>query len=544
MKGRKSLSKIQSHIKYLENCKSRKIIPRFINLAILTKSGELWKGNKKTIFNILTKSSEELLNETLARWKNEKNNLENNVKRTEDKLIEYLGEEEAIDILDEAIKMSELAFKKEMERKQTKLVRDEEEKVELVNRFGKKKKNRRFRRRNPRLEHTNNNTEETEEINNNEEEINANNLGSKVKNISSKDLTEDQRKLLELGPKFCLVEHDIDRARFQKDLNEGFRRMKLEDHFYPDEDSRSEEEKRFYLKQSVWEPNVQNVNKSLTVHNNIIQHKFDQWKQPIRVASNVSNGLQTALKSLKDDDTIDIKLDDKSGSFVVADKTDCKAAALNDLAKQTNIIEIGQIDKEKLIKDIEDEVEKVVNSMLARNELKETTAKYIKHKAKEHKLARFYIKWKCHKYLPTMTEFASAAVRGIVSCSGTADEAACDFLDFVLNPGMRELRSYLKGTTDFLSWVERIKQQYPELPPLFSILTMDFTCMYPSIPDDLMLPAVTSYLESRTENFPSTEKTLELLEVTKKFNFFEFGNQCFKQVGGTSIGKKHAPPLA
>ena len=91
---------------------------------------------------------------------------------------------------------------------------------------------------------------------------------------------------------------------------------------------------------------MQNVNKSLTVHNNIIKHKFDQWKQPIRVASNVSNGLQTALKSLKDDDTIDIKLDDKSGSFVVADKTDCKAAALNNLANQTNIIEIDQIDKE------------------------------------------------------------------------------------------------------------------------------------------------------------------------------------------------------
>ena len=37
---------------------------------------------------------------------------------------------------------------------------------------------------------------------------------------------------------------------------------------------------------------------------------------------------------------------------------------------------------------------------------------------------------------------------------------------------------------------------------------------------------------------------MELLEVTKKYNFFEFGSQSFKQVGGTSIGKKHAPPLA
>ena len=94
---------------------------------------------------------------------------------------------------------------------------------------------------------------------------------------------------------------------------------------------------------------------------------------------------------------------------------------------------------------------------------------------------------------------------------------------------MRNLRSYLKGTKDFLIWVEKIKEQYPELPPLFSFITMDFTCMYPSIPDDLMLPAVRNYLDSRAVKLPSTEKTMELLEVTKKYNFFEFGSQSFKQ---------------
>jgi hypothetical protein len=202
------------------------------------------------------------------------------------------------------------------------------------------------------------------------------------------------------------------------------------------------------------------------------------------------------------------------------------------------------MDKEKLIKDIEEEVAKVVNDMIIRNEIKETTAMFIKHKVKEHRLARFYAKWKCHKYQPTMTEFANAAVRGIVACSGTADEKACDFLDFVLNPGMRGLRSYLKGTKDFLVWLERIKLQYPELPPLFSIITMDFTCMYPTIPDDLVLPAVREYLDSRNVKEPSTEKTMELLEVVRKNNYFEFVVKNFHQIGGTSIGKKHAPPLA
>ena len=61
---------------------------------------------------------------------------------------------------------------------------------------------------------------------------------------------------MEMGPKFCPVESDIDRARFQKDLNMVFRRMKIKDYFYPDEDSRSEEENRFYVKKDDWEPGV------------------------------------------------------------------------------------------------------------------------------------------------------------------------------------------------------------------------------------------------------------------------------------------------
>ena len=130
-----------------------------------------------------------------------------------------------------------------------------------------------MRKRKQRHQNNNDDNEANEDVNNNEEEE-VNQLEGKVKNLSSRELTELEKELLELGPKFCLVEHDIDRARYQKDLNEGFRRMKLEDPFYPDEDVRSEEENRFYIK-SGWEPNVQNVNRNLTVHNNIIQHKLE-----------------------------------------------------------------------------------------------------------------------------------------------------------------------------------------------------------------------------------------------------------------------------
>ena len=143
-----------------------------------------------------------------------------------------------------------------------------------------------------------------------------------------------------------------------------------------------------------------------------------------------------------------------------------------------------------------------------------------------------------------MFEFSQAAVRGIVACIGTPSEKACDFLDFILNPGMRQLRSYLKGTKDFLIWIEKLKEQYPELPPLFSFLTIDYDAMYPNMKDSLAMPAVKEYLDNRLIQRPSTEMVLKLLNAIKKSNKFELGNRLFQQTTGTSIGMKQAPPYA
>ena len=142
-----------------------------------------------------------------------------------------------------------------------------------------------------------------------------------------------------------------------------------------------------------------------------------------------------------------------------------------------------------------------------------------------------------------MYEFGQAAVRGIVACLGTPAEKACDFLDFILNPGMRELKSYLKGTKDFLIWLENFKLQWPELPPLFSFLTIDYHAMYPSMKDQLAMPAVKEYLDKRLVKRPSSEMVLKLLTKVKKTNFFEFGEKLFQQKTGVSIGQKQAPPL-
>ena len=106
-----------------------------------------------------------------------------------------------------------------------------------------------------------------------------------VKNLSFKILTKAELELLSLGPQFCPIKKDVDRARIQYDLNAGFRRMRLAYHFHPSEDKRTEEEKRFYLKKS-YDPGRGN-NKYLDVHQDFVQQKFDDWKAPLRIKDNM-----------------------------------------------------------------------------------------------------------------------------------------------------------------------------------------------------------------------------------------------------------------
>ena len=544
-------------LEYLQECIDKNIIPRSMNLFKLANSKLLWENsNNSKTYDILSEASMNLVKEQVNGKKEKIQRIDSDGLQMKERLRNDIGVESFLRENERIKKHMRSVQCAGRVLKGKKIQRDTEETTQMKeaqvftpprqeNR-PRKKRNRRFKRRQQSdgAQEVIVTNVESADIPSSSMNDHEGRLHGNVKNLSSQELTGAKRELLELGPKFCPVEHDINRARLQKDLNAGFRSMQLREHFYPEEDSRTEEEKRFYVKRDEWVP--PNTSAALKTHHMVIQNKFDLWKQPTRVASNMSAQQKLAVKELKEDESIDIKLDDKGGGFVVADSKDYKSSALNDLHNQTNIEEMDpNTDKENIIMEVETEIVRIVDQMVASDEILPSTADFIKHKTEEHKLARYYCKWKCHKYSPTQTEFAAAAVRGIISCSGTPDEKVCDFLDFILNPGMQELRSYLKGTKDFLTWVEKLKSQYPELPPLFGILTIDYKTMYTKMPDGLMLPAVRDYLDSRTgQHKPSTQRTMELLEITRNANYFEFGEKLFKQVGGTSIGKKHAPDSA
>jgi hypothetical protein len=98
------------------------------------------------------------------------------------------------------------------------------------------------------------------------------------------------------------------------------------------------------------------------------------WNQPVRFKINLSETNQEALEGLKKDASRDIKLDDKSGCFVVADTADYVKADTNSLDKLSSVEKVNIDDKCRLVKEIESEVGSIIFDMVSSGEITENTA--------------------------------------------------------------------------------------------------------------------------------------------------------------------------
>ena len=76
------------------------------------------------------------------------------------------------------------------------------------------------------------------------------------------------------------------------------------------------------------------------------------------------------------------------------------------------------------------------------------------------------------------------------------------------------------------------------------LCTVDVVGLYPNIPHEDGLAALKKALDNREDKSLSTESLLELSECVLRNNIFEHNDHYFKQLRGTAIGTKMAPPYA
>ena len=83
-----------------------------------------------------------------------------------------------------------------------------------------------------------------------------------------------------------------------------------------------------------------------------------------------------------------------------------------------------------------------------------------------------------------------------------------------------------------------------KLPQGAVLCTIDVVGFHPNIPHSEGLNSLRRFLELRENKQISSDTLIELAETVLKSNFFEFDQKTFKQVRGTAVGTKFAPPYA
>ena len=113
-----------------------------------------------------------------------------------------------------------------------------------------------------------------------------------------------------------------------------------------------------------------------------------------------------------------------------------------------------------------------------------------------------------------------------------------------MKPLTREVKSYIKNTDDFLKKLCSLT----DLPDDIILCSVDVVGLYPNTAHDEGLPALQKRLELRRERKKkvSTSTLVELGEVVLKnmTNVFTFGTKNLKQIRGTTIETKFAPPYS
>ena len=116
-----------------------------------------------------------------------------------------------------------------------------------------------------------------------------------------------------------------------------------------------------------------------------------------------------------------------------------------------------------------------------------------------------------------------------------------NFLDIILKPYLKYVKSHVKDDIDILKYI-------PKNVSKGTILSsFDVKSLYSNIPHNFGLTAIKYWIDKYPETLPeriSKEFIIQGMKFILENNFFLFNGKAYKQIKGTSMGTKVAPTYA
>ena len=343
-----------------------------------------------------------------------------------------------------------------------------------------------------------------------------------VINLSKRHLSKEEISLLSKGLKFMPTPKHINKARIKEELETYGRKLRLMWHY------RNQEREIIinpFKKKSKFNPKRKDA--AIEIYLSRLEEEIFALDKKLSY-SNLTKQERHALYSLRDDTSVIIKEADKGSGIVVWDREDYLAEARTQLKDK----DVYQELKGNIVGPLEKIIKSVLRKVRDRKDISDETLDYFL--VNNPKLGRFYLLPKIHKRLYNVPG------RPVISNSGYYTENISAFLEYHLKPISQKVRSYIKDTNDFLRKLDAL----PSLPEDTILCTIDVVGLYPNIPHEDGLVAMRKALDEREDKTVSTDSLIELTECVLKNNIFEHNTSFYKQLRGTAIGTKMAPPYA
>lgn len=349
----------------------------------------------------------------------------------------------------------------------------------------------------------------------------------------SKTLSMEEIGVLSKGLNFCPTNNTINELELHKDLSEFSRRMRIR-HFFADNNAPDTGTTPLRA-QSTWTPEPEQAIELDLYLKTVTQEIISQSKTAKRPI-NITFSESRIISNLSCRNDIVIKEADKGGSIVIWPIDKYKHEAYRQL---NNPEHYRKLDNDPTLP-YTLTITNRLKSLLADELITLSEFKFLK--PSNRTAGRFYLLPKIHKVPPTELYTANIPGRPIVSNNNTPTESLSTFLNHFLGDFPKTLPSFVQDTPHLLRIMEDINTK-GTLPQNIILATLDVTALYTNIPIPDGLSSIKETLSKHNAQH-SIEVYLSLLELVLTYNYFEFAENYYLQIHGTSMGTPFAPTYA
>eukprot|EP00455_Lapot_gusevi_P012915 TRINITY_DN1621_c0_g1_i1.p1 TRINITY_DN1621_c0_g1~~TRINITY_DN1621_c0_g1_i1.p1 ORF type:complete len:732 (+),score=48.12 TRINITY_DN1621_c0_g1_i1:349-2544(+) len=346
-----------------------------------------------------------------------------------------------------------------------------------------------------------------------------------VNNLSSITLTTSQLSVLAKGLKFIPTPRSSSASSFSilRDFDEFSRKMRIAYQF------RNHPDRLFLPRLTVrnpnWQPRVRYhpLEDYLSSSRSILASALSM-ANPSR-HHNLSTSEFRALAALRRHPDVVIKPADKGLGLTIVDRSWYVQEAMRQLSDTSTYAEVDAANMPSIVRQIYGHLQTTLAFSALTQHLDKGIVKALLHLSPDQvTIPEFYLLIKLHKQ--------PVVGRPIVACHSWVTTAVSTYLDYIMQPFLRNIPSYIRDSRSLVQDLDSLR--VPDRP--FVFFALDVESLYTNIPIREGVERVVALLREFGMKAVELKAVSILLPLVLENNYIHFGGRYFHQLLGTAMG--------